>query len=436
MFQRTKNLQLSVIKQIELRAAQYPDVISLAQGVPNFDTPECIKRRVELALNRGVAAKYSLCPGLPELRELIEISLARENMFYDWQKEIIVTAGAIEGITAALLAITEPGDEVIIPEPTYTSYREVICLCGCKPVYVSLNEKNNWAFDLEKFKEAITDKTKAIFYCNPNNPTGTIYTKEQLLGLAELAEQHNLYLISDEVYKDFVFNTICHSEPQAKNPEINILPINSAKVALSTRSFANAQDDNGKLFSLAELPELRKRVIRLFSFSKAYAMTGWRVAYLHSDESVTREILKVHDCLVTCAPVISQYAAMGALEMGDSDVKRFNQEYKKRRDLICSWLDKLSNVFSYVKPDGAYYVFPRLTPQPPLLIRRGGDAKGVGGEVDSWQFALDLLDKIQVAVVPGVAFGSNGEGHVRMSFGRSEEDIEKAFERMDEYFKS
>ncbi len=413
MFQRTKNLQLSIIKQIELRAAQYPDVISLAQGVPSFDTPGCIKRRVELALNRGVVAKYSLCPGLPELRELIELSLARENMFYDWQKEIIVTAGSIEGITAALLAITEPGDEVIIPEPTYTSYREVIYLAGCKPVFVSLNEKNNWAFDLEKFKKAITDKTKAIFYCNPNNPTGTIYTKEQLLGLAELAKKYNLYLISDEVYKDFVFNGEYFDTPKYQ-------------------SVQNTKSSSSRIFSLAELPELRKRVIRLFSFSKAYAMTGWRVGYLHCDESVAREILKVHDSLVTCAPVISQYAAMGALEMGESDVKKFNQEYKKRRDLICSRLDKLNNVFSYVKPDGAYYVFPLLRQGFGGQARLRQDCEGQAQ--DSWKFALDLLDKIQVAVVPGIAFGPNGEGHVRMSFGRSEEDIDKAFERMEKYF--
>lgn len=164
-------------------------------------------------------------------------------------------------------------------------------------------------------------------------------------------------------------------------------------------------------------------------------MTGWRVGYLHSDESVVKEILKVHDCLVTCAPVISQYAAMGALEMGESDLKRFISEFKKHRDLICARLDKLGNVFSYIKPNSAYYVFPRLTPfslrsNTPLLIRRGD-----GGEVDSKEFALDLLDKIQVAVVPGSAFGPAGEGHIRINFGRSKEDINGAFDRMEEYFK-
>ena len=302
MLNRTKNLRLSIIKQVELKASNYPDVISLAQGIPSFDTPDCIKRRSEIALQKGVVAKYSLSPGLPELRELIEQDLAKENMYYDWENEIVVTAGSIEGITAAIFAITEPGDEIIIPEPTYTSYREVIYLAGCMPVFVPLNEAKGWAFELEQYEKAITPKTKAIFYCNPNNPTGTIYTKEQLLGLARLAEKNNLYLISDEVYKDFVFDP----------------------------AYLSGSDNSLKshIFSLAEIPELRKRVIRVFSFSKAYAMTGWRVGYLHSDRELIKEILKVHDCLVTCAPVISQYGAMGALEMGEKDVLNFNREFK------------------------------------------------------------------------------------------------------------
>jgi len=396
MYKRTKDLQLSIIKQIELRASKYPDVVSLAQGIPSFDTPSAIKRRVENALRRGVVAKYSLSPGLPELRELIEVGLAQENMFYDWEKEILVTAGSIEAITATVLAITDPGDEVIIPGPTYTSYREVITLAGCKPVFVPLHESKGWAFDLEKFREAITAKTRAIFYCNPNNPTGTIYTQEQLLGLAELAEQYDLFLVSDEVYKDFVFD-----------------------------------DSKEKIFSLAEIPSLRKRVIRIFSFSKAYAMTGWRVGYVHSDESVIKEIIKVHDSLVTCAPVISQYAAMGALEMGEKDLKFFIGEFKNRRDLMCERLDRLGHIFSYIKPNSAYFVFPKIvTP-----FNKGGEGDLKGGFTDSWKFALELLDKAQVAVVPGIAFGPNGEGHIRMSFGRSEEDINKAFDRMEKYFK-
>lgn len=381
MFERTKNLKLSIIKQIELEASKYPDTISLAQGIPSFETPECIKRRVVNALKKGATSRYSLSPGLPELRELIEIHLAKENIFYNWEKEIVVTTGTIEGISASILAITNPGDEIIIPEPTYTSYQEVIYLCGCRPVFVPLNEGGGWSFELDKFKEAITPKTKAIFYCNPNNPTGTIYTKEQLLGLAELAKKNNLFLISDEVYKDFTYQ-------------------------------------NENIFSLAELPELRDRVIRLYGFSKAYAMTGWRVGYVHSNENIIKEILKIHDCLVTCAPVISQYAAMGALEMGQDDIALFNKEYKKRRELICSRLDGLANIFSYIKPESSYYIFPKILKK-----------------VKSWDFALDLIKNIQVAAVPGFAFGENGENHLRMCFGRSQDDINRAFDRMDNYFK-
>ncbi len=396
MFERTKDIKLSTIKQIELKASTYPDAVSLAQGIPDFDTPDFIKRRAERALKRGVVAKYSLSPGLPELRELIEESLERENMYYDWEKEILVTAGSIEGITATIMAITNPGDEIIIPEPTYTSYQEVIKLAGCKCVFVPLNREKRWGFDIEKYKEVITDKTKAIFYCNPNNPTGTIYTKEQLMELAELAEKNNLFLISDEVYKDFIY-------------------------------------DDKEFFSLAEVPELRKRVIRIFSFSKSFAMTGWRVGYLHSDEENVREITKVHDSLVTCAPVISQYAAMGALETGDEQTGKFSRKYKQRRDMMCKRLKKMSDFFDFISPDSSYYVFPRISPKVVDLSDKKVTLVG-DGVVDSWKFSYWLLEKIQVATVPGVAFGSNGEGHIRMSFGRKEEDINEAFDRLEKLF--
>ncbi len=398
MFERTKNIQLSAIKKIEIEASGYPDAISLAQGIPDFDTPEFIKRRVERALKRGVVAKYSLSPGLPELRELIEESLERENMYYDWEKEILITAGSIEGITATVMAITSPGDEVIIPEPTYTSYREVIHLAGCKPVFVPLDEGGGWSFDIEEFKNAITEKTKAIFYCNPNNPTGTIYTKDQLLDLADLAEKNDLFLISDEVYKDFIY-------------------------------------DRQEFFSLAEVPKLRKRIIRIFSFSKAFAMTGWRVAYLHSDEEIVKEITKVHDSLVTCAPVISQYGAMGALEIENEKVREFRNEYGKRRDLICGRMERLKDLFDFVKPDSTYYIFPGISSTiNDLAMEDGETLLTEEGLVDSNKFAFWLLGKTQVATVPGVAFGPNGEGHIRMSFGRKEDDIIEAFDRIEKLF--
>lgn len=381
MYDRIKNLQLSAIKQMELRATKYPDVISLAQGIPSFDTPACIKKCVERALNAGVTAKYSLSPGLPELRKMIKISLAKENMFYDWQKEIIVTAGSIEGLTAAVLAISQPGDEIILPSPTYASHKEVISLAGCTPIFVPLNEVKGWTLEPDKFAKAITAKTKAILFCNPNNPTGTVYGREQLAGLAELAEKHDLFIISDEVYKDFVY------------------------------------ESQEKYFSLAELPELRRRVIRTFSFSKSYAMTGWRVGFIHGDESVIKEILKVHDCLVTCAPVISQYAAIGALEAGESAVADFKEHYRRRRDLTCLRLDRLNEFLRYIKPTSSYFVFPEVL-----------------NNQDSSALALELLDKVRVAVVPGTAFGPNGQGHIRLSFGRTEEQINAAFDRLEKFF--
>jgi aminotransferase len=398
MSKRTEKLRLSIIKQIELKASGYPDVVSLAQGIPSFDTPACIKRRVENALNRGVVAKYSLSPGLPELRELIEQSLSDEGMYYDWKKEIIVTAGSIEAITATIFALTDPGDEVLIPEPTYTSYREVITLAGCTPVYVPLNEDEGWSFDIRSYEKAITEKTRIIFYCNPNNPTGTIYSREQLISLAELAQKYDLYLISDEVYKDFIYDE---------------------------------QKTNKGFFSLSQLPKLRNRVVRIFSFSKAYAMTGWRVGYLHTDESLALEILKVHDSLVTCAPVISQYAAMGALEMARKDLEFFISQFDKRRKLIFDHLDRLKDFFSYVRTNSSYYVFPRITADP-FIASTGSSNSDL--PIDSWKFALNLLDKAQVAVVPGMAFGPSGESHIRLSFGRSEEDIKKCFDRMESLF--
>ena len=385
MFNRTSNINLSLIKVIEMEAFKYPNSISLALGTPSFDTPNCIKRRVEVALNKGLVAKYSTSPGLPELRELIEITLAKENMFYDWQKEIIVTVGAIEAISATLLTITDLGDEVLIPNPSYTSYRDAIIMASCKPVFVSTNESDNWSLNIDNFEKAITPKSKVIFFCNPNNPTGALYPKKDLLKLAGLAEKHNLYIISDEVYKDFILD----EEIQSKD-----------------------------VFSLAEVVALRKRVIRIAGFSKMYAMTGWRVGYMHSDAPIIKEILKIHDVLVTCAPVISQYAALGGLEMAQKDVDYFCQQFIKRLNLICKRISRLDHYFSYRKPDGAYFIFPKL------LKHRNSE-----------KFAFDLLKNTHVACVPGTAFGSAGEGYIRLNFGAKEDLINEAFDRMDKYLK-
>ncbi len=374
---------------MELRASRIPGVVSLAQGVPSFDTPESIKRSAIEAIEKGKVAKYSLSPGTLEFRETIARHLEKENKFYDFENEIIATAGSIEAITATLLAILDPGDEVLIPDPTYTSYQSAIKVARGVPVFVPLDEKSRWSFDIEKFESLITPRTKAFLFCNPNNPTATVFSRNQLHALAQLAIKHNLYILSDEVYKDFIY------------------------------------ESDEKIYSLAELRGIRDRLIYIFSFSKAYAMTGWRIAFLATHQNLAKRILAVHDALVTCAPVVSQFAAMGALEMAEEDVARFKEYFKKRRDLTCKRLDKLNNVFEYQKPDSAYFVFPRVKDE--YLKKMGA----VGG---SWQFTIELLEKAHVAVVPGVAFGPSGENHIRMCFGRSEGDINSAFDRMEKFF--
>ncbi|MEA2089116.1 MAG: pyridoxal phosphate-dependent aminotransferase [Patescibacteria group bacterium] len=386
MFEKTKNINLSPIKKIEIMASKIPNVVSLAQGVPSFDTADVIKNKTIEMINKGIVSKYSLSPGLLELREAIEQELAKDKMFYDFETEILITAGAIEAITATLLTILDKNDEVLIPSPTYTSYQEAIKVADGIPVFVDLIEKNHWAFSIENFKKKITNKTKAILFCNPNNPTGTIYTKKQLIDLAELAEKNNLYILSDEVYKDFIYQ----------------------------------EKEQNEFFSLAQITGLRKKIIRIFSFSKSHSMTGWRIGFLHSDASIVKEILKIHDSLITCAPVVSQYAALAALEYGNDAIKFYKQEYIKRRELICQRLDKLKKVFLYQKPNSAYFVFPDYSKF---------------SELDSWKFSIKLLEEARVAVVPGIAFGPNGENHIRLSFGRTEEDINKAFDRMEKYFK-
>lgn len=387
------NINLSPIKEIELRASRIPGVISLAQGVPSFDTPESVKKAAIEAIKQGKVAKYSLAHGTLEFRETISQHLEKENKLFDFENEIIATCGSIEAITAALLAILSPGDEVLIPDPTYTSYQSAIKVACGIPVFVPLNEKDGWSLDPDKFEKLITPRTKAFLFCNPNNPTGTIFSRNQLHALAQLAIKHNLYILSDEVYKDFVYEEL--------------------------------GTPGSKLYSLAELRGIRDRLIYIFSFSKAYAMTGWRIAFLATHQELAKKILAVHDALVTCAPVVSQFAAIAALEMAEKDILKFKDYFQKRRDLICKRLDKLGHVFEYQKPDSAYFVFPRI---------KNEIMKKIAPDGSSWEFAIELLEKAKVATVPGVAFGPSGENHIRMCFGRSEKNINQAFDRMEKYF--
>ena len=396
------DLILSPIKEMEIRTSKVAGALSLAQGVADFDTPECIKRRAIEHIRNGDVAKYSLSPGIIELREAVEVDLAKRGIYYDFENEILITAGAIEAISATLLAVLGEGEEVLIPDPTYTSYQEAIKNAKGIPVFIPLDEENNWSFDEKKLKDKITKKTRAILFCNPNNPTGTIYSKNQLIKILEIAEKNNLYVLVDEVYRDFIY-------------------------------------DNQDFYSIGHFSKFRKRIIYIFSFSKSYSMTGWRVGFLATDKELAQKILARHDVLVTCAPVVSQWAALAAIEMADDDRQYFKESFSDRRDLICSHLDGMKEWFSYQKPSSAYFSFSKFSKR---LIKALENDKGNKKSYEmkdyqekslSWRLVLELLYEAKVATVPGQAFGKKGENHIRMCFGRSNDDILGVMVRIKDY---
>ncbi len=380
----SEQFELSPIKAMELAASRVPDTISLAQGIPSFRTPARVIAFAQEKIAAGLCDKYSLTTGLVELREEIALSLETEGLSYDPEREILVTAGSIEGITATLLAFTSPGDEVLLPSPSYASYLGAISIAGCVPRYVELDEENNFDFQVEKIKQGITKKTKLLLYCSPNNPTGTLFSQEKTRELVQICLQHNLTILIDEVYKDFYYV----DEPH---------------------------------FSATQIPEARGMIIRACSFSKAYAMTGWRVGFVHADKDRISRIVKFHDAMVTCAPVPAQYAAIGALRYGAEFLEEFRQEFKKRRNYCISRLDDLSQVMDYQLPKATYFVFPRIKD----IVKYSGD---------SHRLAYDILEKAKVATVPGVAFGPSGESHLRINFGREMSDLEEGFDRLEDYF--
>jgi aminotransferase len=382
--ERLRGLTLSPIKDVELQASRIPGVVSLAQGIPSFDTPEPIKRFAAERMAEGACARYSVSPGLPALREAIADALAREGMPYDPDREVLVTVGSIEAIAATLLAHIDDGDEVLVVSPTYASYLPAIRLAGGVPRWVPLDEDAHFDLDPDAIAAAVSRRTRALLLCNPNNPTGTVFSRPQTLRMLRVAAGHDLLVITDEVYKDFVYG------------------------------------ETG-IFSAAMEPSTRERVIRVCSFSKAYGMTGWRVGFLHGPAERVADVLTVHDALVTCAPVVSQYAALAALELGDAFIREFAAEFRRRRDHVVERLDALSHVFDYQKPNASYFAFPRVKDTVPLAR-------------DSRRLAAELLQQARVALVPGVAFGPTGEAHLRLCYARPAADIDLAFDRLTAYF--
>lgn len=379
---RVKQIKKSAIHEMTRLSKQYDDVAFLSWAKPTSGTPEHIGNAAVSAINKGLTGGYSQNEGLPELRNEIAKKLKRDNNIEANISQIIVTVGAIEGLAAAVMATIDPGDEVILPTPTYSTHIRQVQIASGKPVLVPLIEEKNFALDIQSIKEAITPRTKAIMYCSPNNPTGTVFPEEKLRQIAEISLENNLMVITDEAYEYFIY------------------------------------DDN-KHFSIASIPEMKKNVISCFTFTKTYAMTGWRIGYLHADEEVIPQIKKAHIPFAICAPVVSQYAALAALKGSQNCVEEFGNHYLNMRNLMCERLDKLKSVFEYQKPGGSYLMFPKI------LLKEGKD---------SISFCKKLLKEARVSTTPGIAFGPTGESHLRLSFCVSEEEINKAFDRMEKYF--
>lgn len=396
---------LSPSKEMEARSVSVLGAVSLAQGAPSFDTPACIKRKTIEVIQSTKLAKSSFPAGLLELREAIEHDLSKKNIFYDFEDEIIITTGSSEAVNVTLLALLEPGDEVLIPNPTHTLYQKAINNARGVPVFVDLDEDSDWDFIIDDFENKITAKTKAILFCNPNSPTGAVHNKEQIIRILELAEQHNLYVISDEVYKDFIYEDV-------------------------------------DFFSAGNFSSFRKRIVYIFSFSRSYAMASWRVAYLAADKKIARKILAVHSSLNSCAPVISQWGALAALEMAQKDLEIFRRKHLEQREIICSYLDGMSEWFSYFKPKAANFVFPKINKKlasclkndETIISKYNLDKDRL--ESNSWWLALRLLYEAKVTVVPGIAFGPRGGNHIRLCFGRSGKNLGIAMRRINKFLET
>lgn len=353
------------------------DAISLGVGEPDFDTPWHIREEGIYSLERG-RTFYTSNAGLKELKEEIAAYLDRRfDLPYDPGHEIVVTIGGSEAIDAAFRAMLNPGDEVLLPQPSYVSYEPCIVLADGVPVPIALREEDGFKLTKELLLGAITDKTKILVMPFPNNPTGAIMTKEDLEEIVDVIIEKDLFVISDEIYSELTYGS--------------------------------------NHVSIASFPGMKERTIVINGFSKSYAMTGWRLGYACGPRVIMDQILKIHQYAIMCAPTTSQYAAVSALKKGDADVERMRTAYNQRRNYLMRWFDKMG--LQCFEPFGAFYVFPSI--------------KEFG--LTSEEFATRLLQQEKVAVVPGTAFGMSGEGYVRISYAYSIEDLKEALERVEHF---
>ena len=355
------------------------DVISLGVGEPDFDTPWHVRDEGIYSLEKG-RTFYTSNSGLKELREEICNYLDRRyQVSYDWHHETIVTVGGSEGIDIAMRAMLDPGDEVLIPQPSYVSYEPCAILAGGKPVIIELKAENEFRLTPEELLAHITDKTKILVLPYPNNPTGAIMERADLEKIAEIAMEKDIFVLSDEIYSELSYK--------------------------------------GDHVTIASIPGMKERTILINGFSKAYAMTGWRLGYACGPREIIEQMTKIHQFAIMCAPTTSQYAAVEAMRNGDADVATMREAYDQRRRYLVNAFKEMR--LECFEPYGAFYIFP--------CIKEFG--------MTSEEFAERFLKEEKVAVVPGTAFGDSGEGFLRISYAYSLQNLKAALERLDRFVK-
>ena len=373
------NIKPSGIRKFFDIAAEMDDVISLGVGEPDFDTPWHVRDEGIYSLEKG-RTSYTSNAGLKELKEEIAKFLQRRyDLTYDPVKEMIVTVGGSEGIDICMRAMLDPGDEVLIPQPSYVSYEPCAILANGTPVIIELKAENEFRLTAEELEAAITPKTKLLVLPFPNNPTGAIMERKDLEAIAEVILKHDLFVLSDEIYSELTYT------------------------------------DNH--VSICNLPGMKERTVLINGFSKSHSMTGWRLGYACGPEVIIKQMLKIHQFAIMCAPTTSQYAAVEAMRNGDEDVQEMKAEYNVRRKyLLKRFADMGVDCFEAL---GAFYVFP--------CIKQFG--------MTSDEFATGMLNSKKVCVVPGTAFGDCGEGFLRISYAYSMENLKIAMDRFEEFVK-
>lgn len=374
-----EEIQPSGIRKFFDVVSEMEDVVSLGVGEPDFDTPWHIREEGIYSLEQG-RTFYTSNAGLKELKEEISYYLERRfDLHYNPKEEIMVTVGGSEAIDIAMRAMVDPGDEVLIPQPCFVSYLPCAQLVHAKPVIIELKEENQFKLTRQELFDAITEKTKVLVFPFPNNPTGSVMSYEDLKDLVDIIIEKDLYVISDEIYAELTYS--------------------------------------GNHISIASFPGMKERTVVINGFSKTYAMTGWRLGYACAPERILKQMLKIHQFAIMCAPTTSQYAAIEALRSGDSDVELMRETYDQRRRFLIQALRDMG--LECFEPFGAFYVFPSI--------------KKLGMTSD--EFAEKLLKEEKVAVVPGTAFGLCGEGFLRISYAYSIEDLKVALDRMEQFVK-